>query len=249
MSVYYNEIDPFAAAWLRELMKAGEIPDGEVDERSIAVVQPGDLRGFRQCHFFAGIGGWAYALKLAGWPDDREVWTGSCPCQPFSSAGTQLGGNDPRHLWPAWFQLISKRRPSVLFGEQVANAIAHGWMDLVADDMESINYAVWPVDLPAAAFGAYQERHRLWFVADLDKGGLRTSRATAYQAASAEMYERGGCAQGPLASWWATQPEPCSVVYGVSGVVDLLRPFGNAIVPQVAAAFIEAYQATTDQQR
>jgi DNA (cytosine-5)-methyltransferase 1 len=47
VSVYYNEIDPFAAAWLRELMKAGEIPSGEVDERSIELVQPGDLRGFR----------------------------------------------------------------------------------------------------------------------------------------------------------------------------------------------------------
>ena len=32
---YYNEFDPMAAAWLRELIKAGLIPDGEVDERSI----------------------------------------------------------------------------------------------------------------------------------------------------------------------------------------------------------------------
>ena len=54
---YYNEIDRFAAAWLRELIKAGLLPDGEVDERSIADVSPGDLAGFTQCHFFAGIGG------------------------------------------------------------------------------------------------------------------------------------------------------------------------------------------------
>ena len=24
-------------------------------------------------------------LQWAGWPDERSVWTGSCPCQPFSS--------------------------------------------------------------------------------------------------------------------------------------------------------------------
>jgi hypothetical protein len=56
---YYNEHDPFAAAWLRELIKAGEIPDGHVDERDIQDVHPSDLVGYRHCHFFAGIGGWA----------------------------------------------------------------------------------------------------------------------------------------------------------------------------------------------
>ena len=52
--VYYNENDPRAAAWLRELIKDGLIPKGEVDERSIADVEPGDLAGYTQCHFFAG---------------------------------------------------------------------------------------------------------------------------------------------------------------------------------------------------
>jgi DNA (cytosine-5)-methyltransferase 1 len=40
---YYNENDPKAAAWLRELIKAGLIPAGEVDERSIVNVQPDEL--------------------------------------------------------------------------------------------------------------------------------------------------------------------------------------------------------------
>jgi DNA (cytosine-5)-methyltransferase 1 len=80
MTAYYNELDPFAAAWLRNLIAAGLIPQGEVDERSIEDVTPNDLAGFRQCHFFAGIGGWPLALRLAGWPDERPVWTGSCPC-------------------------------------------------------------------------------------------------------------------------------------------------------------------------
>lgn len=87
MNFYYNEINKYAAEWLRNLIAAGLVPPGDVDERSIVDVQPDDLRGYVQCHFFAGIGGWAYAARLAGWPDDRELWTGSCPCQPFSSAG------------------------------------------------------------------------------------------------------------------------------------------------------------------
>ncbi len=88
---YYNEIDPVAAQCLRELIKAGEIPAGDVDERSIEDVRPADLAGYVQCHFFAGIAGWAVALDLAGWPRDRPVWTGSCPCQPFSAAGKGAG--------------------------------------------------------------------------------------------------------------------------------------------------------------
>ena len=84
---YYNEFDPYAAQWLRNLIDAGHIPKGEVDSRSIKDVKASDLTGFVQCHFFAGLGGWSHALRLAGWPEDRPVWTGSCPCQPFSAAG------------------------------------------------------------------------------------------------------------------------------------------------------------------
>lgn len=166
MNAYYSENDPFAAAWLRELVKAKQIPDGEVDERSIADVRADDLRGFQQCHFFAGIGGWAYALRLAGWPDEREVWTGSCPCQPFSSAGAQTGGDDPRDLWPIWFKLIKECRPVVVFGEQVEAAIGHGWLDRLCDDLEAEGYAVGAVGLPGPCVGAFDIRQRLWFVAD-----------------------------------------------------------------------------------
>ena len=128
MSAYYNEFDPFAAAWLRELIKEGLIADGEVDERSIVDVRPGELRGFTQCHFFAGIGGWSYALRLAGWDDDRPVWTGSCPCQPFSAAGARRGTADERHLWPEFYRLIFACRPPVVFGEQVASRDGLGWL-------------------------------------------------------------------------------------------------------------------------
>lgn len=154
------------AAWLRELLRAGVIADGEIDTRSIVDVRADDLSGFTHCHFFAGIGGWAYAARLAGWSESRALWTGSCPCQPFSVAGTSAGIDDPRHLWPAWFRLITQCRPRCVFGEQVAGRAGRYWLDLVWAALEGINYAVGAFDLPACSLGAPHRRQRLWFVAD-----------------------------------------------------------------------------------
>lgn len=165
-SVYYNEFDPRAAAWLRELIKAGAIADGEVDERSIEDIFPADLRGFTRCHFFAGIGVWEYALACARWPSDRVVWTGSCPCQPFSESGQGTGFTDERHLWPAWFHLIEICRPETIFGEQVASPDGLNWLDLVLSDLEGTDYAATAFDLCAASAGAPHRRQRLYFVAD-----------------------------------------------------------------------------------
>jgi len=166
MTAYYNEFDPFAANWLRELIKDGLIAPGVVDERSITEIIPSDLSDFTQCHFFAGIGGWSIALRLAGWPDDRPVWTGSPPCQPFSVAGNQKGTSDERHLWPAFFDLIREQAPPTVFGEQVASAIRHGWFDDLQTDLANQNYASAMAVLPACSIGAPQKRDRLWYVAN-----------------------------------------------------------------------------------
>jgi DNA (cytosine-5)-methyltransferase 1 len=164
-AAYYNEIDPFAAQWLRNLIAGGHIASGEVDERSIEDVTPDDLRGFTQCHFFAGIGVWSHSLRLAGWPDDKPVWTGSCPCQPFSAAGKGDGFADERHLWPHFFHLISERRPQHVFGEQVASGNANAWFDLVQADLEGMEYAFGLVPFTSAGIGAPHIRERAYWVA------------------------------------------------------------------------------------
>jgi len=322
VSAYYNENDPFAAGWLRALIAAGEIADGEVDERSIADVEATDLVGFSQCHFFAGIGGWSLALRLAGWPDDRPVWTGSCPCQPFSAAGKGRGHADERHLWPEFFRLIRECAPHVVFGEQVESAVRHGWLDGVSADLEGEGYAVGATVLGAHSVGAPHIRQRLWWVADSERSG-RDGRALDTRGHELERVVAGRAGEGgrladaidagqPAASWAIRQEGrndtrrcgkgggladadvsgqpgprrmvrsgdsassahrqehrtvdagggywtdstlvPCAdgkarriepglepLVDGIPSRVGRLRGYGNAIVPQVAAAFIGAF--------
>lgn len=183
---YYNEWDKFAAEWLKQLIKDGLIPNGEVDSRSIADVEPSDLKGFAQCHFFAGIGGWSRALQLSGWSPDRPVWTGSPPCQSFSTAGKGKGKDDERHLWPVFFNLIRECQPPTVFGEQVAAAIRHGWLDDLQDDFEAEGYASAAVVLPSGGIGAYHKRDRLFFtakrVADSNNLGHQRSEETRREA-------------------------------------------------------------------
>lgn len=166
MTAYYNEIDPYAAQWLRNLIEAGHIAPGDVDERSIEDVCPSDLTGYTQCHFFAGVGVWSLALRRAGWPDDLPVWTGSCPCQPFSAAGKGAGFADERHLWPSFHWLIQECRPAIVAGEQVASKDADAWVDLVQADLEALGYAFGAVPFPSAGVGAPHIRDRLYWVAD-----------------------------------------------------------------------------------
>jgi DNA (cytosine-5)-methyltransferase 1 len=304
---YYNENDPKTAAWLRELIAANAIPAGDVDTRSICEVRPSDLGGYTSCHFFAGIGGWAFALRLAGWPDDKPVDTGSCPCQPFSVAGEGKGEADERHLWPIWFNLIRQRRPPVIFGEQVASPLALQWIDGVFANLEAESYACGASDLCAAGINAPHIRQRLYWVADAESNrltrqqtarnwwagvkhgsGLGEPDSTGWQSGrqTAEGYgyrdtikpngdagrvEHSALSQSPRlgqqrqqllgpAAWSAFDLIPCEdgktrriesgtfpLAYGVSGRVGLLRGYGNAIVPQLAAEFIQAYQEAINQ--
>lgn len=215
---YYNDNDPQACAWLRELIARGHLPDGDVDERSILDVRPADLAGYTACHFFAGIGGWPYALRLAGWPDWRPVWTGSPPCQPFSSAGLSLGRDDPRHLSPKFAGLVGACRPPMLFGEQVASADVFGpaakgnrpgfegappwaWLDDLSDRMEAARYAFGASDIPSAGIGAPHIRQRTFFGA-VDLEWLEHAARDGWDQWGAEPSRGGtssGCGPGGLA--------------------------------------------------
>jgi len=288
LAAYYNETDGFCCDWLSNLMDAGHIMAGRIDDRSVVDVPPEDLRGYERVHLFAGIAGWELALNLAGWRG--PVWTGSCPCQPLSSAGQRKGHADERHLWPAFYRLVAERAPAVVFGEQVASKDGREWFAAVRADLERVGYACGAADLPAAGVGAPHVRQRLWWVADSDgrhagaeglqRGGehglkpedgradLRVDIALgARLEGHAGDGERGResrrldpQADGPVAATGAwgdlewlpcadgktrpTQPGLFPLAHGIPGRVGRLRAYGNAIFPQVAAAFVGAAAET-----
>ena len=213
MMAYYNEFDKKKCAMLSQLMKDGLIMKGDIDDRSIADVRAADLKGYARCHFFAGVGLWEHALQLAGWEEDRPVWTGSCPCQPFSSAGRQKGKADDRHLWPEWLRLIRECRPATIFGEQVHSAVAHGWLDDVYQGLEIEGYAVGAAVLPACGVGAPHRRDRLWFVANSE---------------SERIYRTGGTGCEKIGR---QERDDCLLTYGASEEFLPESPLGDASSP------------------
>ena len=258
MTAYYNEIDPFAAAWLRELIAAGQIAPGIVDERDIRDIRPDELAEFTQCHFFAGIGVWSHALRQAGWPDDRPVWTGSCPCQPFSAIGRRKGIADERHLWPHWFYLIGIGKPVTIFGEQVASKDGLAWFDTVSTDLEEANYAVGVVDLCAASVGAPELGQRLYYMGQAKREGLQGFAGHGINGNEPRRVtpQTNGSitAPGPVNGFWsdaewrpcvdgkrrAVQPGSFPLAYGITNRMGKLRGYGNALNAPQAQAFIEA---------
>lgn len=305
MRVYYNDSDPFMVRWLHNLLDAGLLPAGDVDSRPIQEVRPNDVRRYGQCHFFAGIGGWPAALELAGW-GDAPVWSGSCPCQPFSMAGRRGGADDPRDLWRYFRRLIAECGPATVFGEQVDGPDGYRWLSGVRADLEAAGYAVGAANLPAASVAAPHMRQRLWWVADSalnrwkqgaagirgrvaepagDPPAAEVARVPARSSKRLGDPDGGGRHPGlPAATsarqWhpvvptgsrvgdpegarcpiardpWETaiasdgsmdgqlrpvEPGVLPVADGVPGRVGLLRGYGNAVVPQVAATFIEAF--------
>ena len=259
---FYNEIAKYPAAWLRNLAAAGHIADGRVDERSIRDLAPGDVSGDEPAHFFAGIGAWSHALRLARVPDGLPLWTGSCPCQPFSVAGQGGGFDDERHLWPEWFRLIRECRPSIILGEQVAGRAGLEWLDLVSADLEGCGYSFAAAVLPACSVGAPHRRERIAYVAHANGAGRLLERfGWVPEDRDAERRDDAD-GRGEVNGFWSgadwvkcndpirgevwrpVEPGLEPLVDGSPGRVGRLRAYGNAIVAPMMAEFImEAFGA------
>ncbi len=256
MTAFYNDNDPYCADWIRALIARGLIAPGVVDERDIRDICAYELASFTQVHLFAGLAGWPLALRAAGWPDGRRVWTGSPPCQPFSVTGSRRGFDDPRHLWPYQLSLIEKRRPHELFVEQVTAATE--WVARVRSDLVALDYAVGIVPIEAASAGADHLRDRYWLVANgddakrwpADPAGDDDHRAEARRQEDAGYLAQcrasglgiPGFAPGPDGKWRRLPPSRVRwLADGLPAGSAQLRALGNAIDLRPATAFIQAY--------
>jgi DNA (cytosine-5)-methyltransferase 1 len=241
VTAYYNEIDPYAAQWLRNLIAAGHITPGDVDERSIVDVRAGDLQGYTQCHFFAGIGGWSYALQLAGWPAGRPVWTGSPPCQDASLAGAIWGvrkglSGFRTSLVRPWLDLIDQVLPGTIYFENVPGF--EKWAAEVEDRMAGTGYRLCKSKRSAADVGSPHLRRRMWIAAYRHSQGQQEPRP---RQALEDMY-RSPWRTPPGNVWIAAPGRAGGFADGFPARVAAIRAYGNAIVPQVAAEFIRASQ-------
>jgi DNA (cytosine-5)-methyltransferase 1 len=277
----YTDNDLGSVLWCRELVDGGHLPMGDSIHADIAKLSKKHLEKYRRVHLFAGIGGWGLALELAGWPSDVPVWSGSCPCQPFSTAGQQLGESDERHLWPEMFRLIKECRPFYVFGEQVASQLGREWLARVRADLELLGYAVGAADLCAAGVASPHRRQRLFWVADATgstwkRSVVRNNQGTYDRELGRVANPTGGWvsnklrervqfesnnkartepAQGSINGYWENYKSvKCTdgntrriesgvlpLAHGVPNRVGLLRGFGNAIVPELAAVFIRSF--------
>lgn len=170
----------------------------------------------------------------------KPAWTGSCPCQPFSSGGKRKGVADERHLWPSFKWLIAQCQPSVVFGEQVASKDGRNWLAGVLFDLEEVGYCATGSDLCAAGVGAPHPRQRLYWAASSNTNGMRWERLRPEARGSwtVEQFARlvQHCSRVAIPSG-----KYSLLADGIQSRSPILRGYGNAIVPQVASEFIQAF--------
>lgn len=264
MSVFYNDFSRDSVDWLNKLVNASRLPVGDISGKSITELQASEVDGYTQCHFFCGIGGWPLALKMAEVPEHFNVWTGSCPCQPFSAANKDAKGfDDERDLWKDFFRLIKDGKPDFVFGEQVPTAASNGWLDRLCTDLQSEGYIVLASILSASLVGAPHYRKRLYW------GGVRAEvldnpemfrqewkRSVGYpswgtgekQVCSEELRDCGPTfwsnaerLRGTEGKAFYVEPGTFPLVNGLPNRVVKSIGYGNAIVPQVGALFVSSF--------
>lgn len=128
------------------------------------------------------------------WRGRVNVLTGGFPCQPFSYAGQRRGATDDRYLWPYMFKCIDQIRPDWVVAENVGGILTmveqgqvspmassadlfgaadgvRGYrlreaftLQRICDDLESHEYSVQPILIPACAVGAPHRRDRVFIV-------------------------------------------------------------------------------------
>lgn len=172
---------------------------------------------------------------------DVDIITGGYPCQPWSSAGLKRGKNDDRHLWPAMLEIIKRKRPTWVIGENVANHVSMG-LDEVLFDLEGEGYQARAFIIPACGVNSPQRRDRCWILAHAESVGSggrgREEHGTEQRFFFTEECQgrqvRGKAERcGLLRRWEEIESPVRGVDHGLPDWVDRVKSIGNAVVPQI----------------
>lgn len=239
---------------------------GEVNELHLfAGAGGGILAGHQLGHTIVGAVEWEpYCQKLLQarqqdgtlppfpiWGDvrtfDGRPWCGCVdiicagfPCQPFSIAGDQRAGEDPRNGWPATVRIIREVRPEWVLLENVSGLLArsHGYMHTILGQLAESGYDCRWDCISANSCGAPHERDRLWIVAhsNSNRGKTRVSEQNKRKEGEPNLtlhrrHQQSGWKGGDR---WPPEPRVDRVVNGLAYRVDRLKALGNGQVPSVA---------------
>jgi DNA (cytosine-5)-methyltransferase 1 len=171
------------------------------------------------------------AERLAADGISVDVICGGFPCQDISTAGKGAGIEGERSgLWREYARIIGEIRPRYVIVENVAALLGRG-LGVVLEDLASIGFdADWHC-IPGCAVGAPQCRDRLWIIAYPNACELRTSGPADPKTWAADLLEHGIEQAARMEAGWATVADVDSAVYGLSSVVDEIRPYGNSVLP------------------
>lgn len=192
------------------------------------------------------------------WRGQVDIVTGGFPCQPFSVAGKQLGGADPRNLWPETDRVLREVGPRLALLENVPGLLRHRYFGRVLGDLAESGFRwVWDC-FPAGAFGATHLRDRLFILAFQsleDVAELHSeiasqlwievgsdSNAERHQGPISERSEALPSSQEkgiPLPKShhpWTSEPGVGRVADGVANWMDRVAALGDGQVPIVVAA-------------
>jgi DNA (cytosine-5)-methyltransferase 1 len=192
-----------------------------------------------------------------------DVLTGGFPCQPYSTAGKQLGKSDERHLFPEMLRAIKEIKPRYIVGENVRGLVSGGGglvFNEVCDDLEGEGYEVQSFLIPAASVNAPHQRYRIWFVAFKNNDvkntnsfrqewGMHTRKS---ENANGKQFSKSNAQNMQNKKWknFPTEYPLCNGNDGFSKRLDgitfckwrseSIKAGGNAIVPQVAYQIFNA---------
>ena len=170
-----------------------------------------------------------YAASYQGMVD---IITAGFPCQPFSTAGKQLGADDPRNMWPATLECISIIRPRFALLENVPSLLASGYFGRILGDLAKSGYDVKWVCITASSIGAIHKRERIWIACSRSDSKVCSGNSER----KVQDWKKTDFARVGSGSWRGAKPELCGVGDDLASRMDRLKAIGNGQVPAVVRA-------------